>query len=165
MARCVTNAVQSSRENTSFCNELEGMATRASGLKILVSVVRFRPWALEVPETGMGNAAVECAPLASATCYQLSRGSGNVLQSTAGRHLAARLHLFPGDHGGPRLRRRVLAANMRAGDGGLFLSLLLTQVRLRGFGFRRLGGLHGLGLRSRWCGIYIHLPQGHSFHA
>ncbi len=46
----VTTVLQSPRPKRTFCIKSAAMATRASGLKILVSVVRFRPWALEAPE-------------------------------------------------------------------------------------------------------------------
>ncbi len=47
----VTTVLQSPLQRPTFCIKFAAMATRASGLKILVSVVRFRPWALEVPES------------------------------------------------------------------------------------------------------------------
>ncbi len=43
---CVTTVLQPHRRKPTFCPKFGAMATRASGLKILVSVVRFRPWAM-----------------------------------------------------------------------------------------------------------------------
>jgi hypothetical protein len=42
----VTTVLQSRARKPTFCMKFAAMATRTSGLKILVSVVRFRPWAL-----------------------------------------------------------------------------------------------------------------------
>ncbi len=42
----VTTVLQSHAQKPTFWMKFAAMATWASGLKILVSVVRFRPWAL-----------------------------------------------------------------------------------------------------------------------
>jgi len=74
----VTNVLQFHFWKRSFCSESAVMATRASGLKILVSVVRFRPghWKLlRFLGTGLSHLSLLSQQL-TLFCYPFVTRSG-----------------------------------------------------------------------------------------
>jgi len=85
----VTNVLQSPLGKPAFCSEFAAMATRALGLKILVSVVRFRPWALfRVSGRIVFPAALSAMSWARRCSDQLKGISGRMeIQVVDGKHL------------------------------------------------------------------------------